>query len=99
MIEEIDYLLERIKDEIKNAPVKRGKMYIAVDEHAYALLQMMEEWDMIEFTFHETVPHEPIESNARWMKSKLYILSIAYEISDRLIYIKKQNGDYIVWRW
>jgi len=100
MMDEIDAMLARVINAIKNAPVKRGKMYIAVDERAYALLQFLEEWDMIEFTFHDTVPHEPVplESNSLWMKSKLYILSIDYTVSNGFIFIKKQNGDYIVWR-
>ena len=101
MLREIDYLRIRIKDEIKRAPIKKGKMYIAVDEHTYALLQMMEEWDMIEFTFHETVPHEPIpfENNSLRFRDKLYILSIAYEIENGFIHIKRKNGNDIVWRW
>jgi len=86
MLNEVDVLLARIIERIKNAPIKRGKMFVAVDEHAYALLQMLKDWHMIDFTFHGT---------EGTLKGKMYIVSIPFRTENGLIYIKTKDNEIV----
>jgi len=86
MLDEARILLSQIVREIKKAPMEKGKMFIAVDEYNYALLQVLKMRNMIDFTYHGTEDT---------LKGKMYIASIPFRIENGLIYIKTKDNEIV----